>query len=160
MNSTITAINAPSHKIKYGKCKICLLRRVQLTHNVKFENGKVIKICVECSTRPRAEIYAGGPVATPATQKEGRYISGKILLAITRPFKPEVTRFEMDEGRISVGPAFFGKDSVEVVAQYDAEQDTTYYWIRYHAATPGDARLLMKIVNGEITESTLPGGTR
>ena len=64
-------------------------------------------------------------------------MSGKIILEITRPFKPKVTRFEMDEGRVSVGPAFFGKDSVEVVAQYDAEQDTTCYWIRYHAATPG-----------------------
>ena len=80
-------------------------------------------------------------------------MSGKILLEITRPFKPKVTRFEMDGGRVSVGPAFFGKDSVEVVAQYDAEQDTTCYWIRYHAATPGGARLLMKIVDGEITEN-------
>ena len=80
-------------------------------------------------------------------------MSGKILLAIRRPFKHEVTRFEMDEGRVSVGPAFSGKDSVEVVAQYDREQDTTYYWIRYHAATPGGARLLMKIVNGEVTEN-------
>ena len=133
MNSTITAINVPSHKIKYGKCKMCFLRRVQLTHNIKLENGKVIKICVECSTRPRVEIYAGVPVATPATQKEGRYMSGKIILEIKRPFKPKVTRFEMDGGRVSVGPAFSGKDSVEVVAQYDAEQDTTCYWIRYHA---------------------------
>ena len=87
-------------------------------------------------------------------------MSGKMLLAITRPFKHEVTRFEMEEGRVSVGPAFYGRDSVEVVARYDKEQETTYYWIRYCPSTPGDAHLLMKIVNGEITESTLPGGTR
>ena len=95
MNSTITAINVPSHKIKYGKCKICLLRRVQLTHNVKFENGKVIKICVECSTRPRAEIYAGVPVATPATQKEGRYMRGKFYWQSQDPLslKSHVSRW-------------------------------------------------------------------
>jgi hypothetical protein len=160
MNSTITAINVPSHKIKYGKCKICLLRRVQLTHNVKFENGKVIKICVECSTRPLVGIYAGGPVGTLATQKEGQYMRGKILLAITRPFKPEVTRFEMDEGRVSVGPAFFGRGSISVTAQYDSDLENAYYWIEYHDDSTGKTRLLMKIVNGEITESNLPGGTR
>ena len=80
-------------------------------------------------------------------------MSGKILLAIRRPFKHEVTRFEMDEGRVSVGPAFSGKDSVSVTAQYDREQNITYYWINYHDDSTGHTRLLMKIVNGEITEN-------
>ena len=80
-------------------------------------------------------------------------MSGKILLAITRPFKPQVTRFEMDEGRVSVGPAFCGRSSVSVTAQYDKEQDTTCYWIDYYDDSTGHTRLLMKIVNGEITEN-------
>ena len=80
-------------------------------------------------------------------------MSGKILLAIRRPFKHEVTRIENDEGRVSVGPAFSSKDSVEVTAQYDSELDISYYWIRYRDGSTGDTRILMKIVNGEITEN-------
>ena len=80
-------------------------------------------------------------------------MSGKILLAIRRPFKHEVTRFEMDEGRVSVGPAFCGRSSVSVTAKYDKEQDITCYWINYHDDFTGHTRLLMKIVNGEITEN-------
>ena len=52
-----------------------------------------------------------------------------------------------------MGPAFSGKDSVEITAQYDSELDISYYWIRYRDGPTGDTRVLMKIVNGEITEN-------
>ena len=49
MNGTITAINTPSYKIKAGKCNICMVRKISLTHKVKFDDGKVIKICSGCA---------------------------------------------------------------------------------------------------------------
>ena len=45
---TVKPINTPSFKLKKGTCRFCCAR-VTMTHNVKYTNGNIVKICRRCA---------------------------------------------------------------------------------------------------------------
>ena len=48
---TIKTINTkPGTPLPTGTCKFCYAHRVRLTHNVKYPNGNLLRVCLRCAT--------------------------------------------------------------------------------------------------------------
>ena len=43
-------ITKPGKALPTGTCKFCYAHRVRLTHNVKYPNGNLLRICQRCAT--------------------------------------------------------------------------------------------------------------